>query len=58
MISQVETAIKRWTPVVLIVIVAWGMIKIADNKLAQDKPPIACHMLGGQWDWWNGWRCG
>ncbi len=21
-------------------------------------PPLSCQILGGHWDFWNGWRCG
>ena len=33
-------------------------VKISASEQAKDNPPVACQILGGQWNIWNGWECG
>ena len=39
-------------------LLACGFIRIAENEAAKNSPPGACQLMGGSWNFWDGWRCG
>ena len=44
--------------VIFIVLALWAGIHVFNALTSKNSPPAACQLLGGQWDIWNGWRCG
>lgn len=31
--------------------------RVQSNESVRHDPPAACQLVGGTWNWWDGWRC-
>jgi hypothetical protein len=48
---------RGWVIAAVILLAAYGVIRITTNEAAKNNPPAACQLLGGTWNIWNGWQC-
>jgi len=43
--------------IAIILALLLGGLRLWDNWNARQSPPIACQLLGGHWNLWDGWKC-
>jgi len=39
------------------VLALYGFIHVASAEASKSSPPAACQLLGGSWNFWDGWTC-
>jgi len=39
-------------------VLLYVLARTGENEAARAHPPAVCQLLGGSWNFWDGWRCG
>jgi hypothetical protein len=43
--------------VCIVLVLAYGFLRVAANWSQRGNEPSACQLMGGHWGFWDGWRC-
>lgn len=43
--------------ILLVIFAIYCVGRIAANESAKSNPPASCVLFGGQWNFWDGWKC-
>jgi hypothetical protein len=46
-----------WITLAIVLLFLFALIHVATNEAAKNSPPAACQLLGGTWNFWDGWHC-
>ena len=40
-----------------VIVALYGIVHVANAQVTKNNPPAACQLLGGSWNFWDGWTC-
>ena len=44
-----------WTFLFIVTVIV--IVHVSHAESVKNNPPVACQVLGGSWNAWNGWTC-